>query len=286
MADQAHILAGEGDRFAGRWQVVEYVYDGDGRFLGKVFQERHLSLEAGGYTLRQLCRPEPQLQGHGMAAFAGEFVFRLAKNGKHRCYLGPDVLGGATAFSRYMLGQGVWPRFGYNFRSWSFSLGADRQLTGGVFLRGGTPIARIFGLATSADSSLHGAFDPEQRYVPGGCALKGETAILREQDEEPEILAMERTPGLDQAWHDLWPGEEESLALKPCGKDWLMTRHGKECGTAASFGPMFVYELFGDDGARSTGIEVHDPWESRVLGIKKSEKWGRALCYQGYDLRP
>ena len=110
-----------GDRFGGAWLVVEYVFDSDGTFCGEVAQRRIVE-QAGVGLLRvtQECQPSPELADHPMAAFAGEWVFELEVNGDHRRYLGPDVVGSGTEWQPgAMTGRGLWPRFGYEFESYS-----------------------------------------------------------------------------------------------------------------------------------------------------------------------
>lgn len=137
------------DRFGGAWLVVEYVYDPDGTFRGEVAQRRIVE-QAGEDRLvvTQQCQPSPQLADHPMAAFAGEWVFDLEVAGDRRRYLGPDVVGFGTVWQPgAMTGQGLWPRFGYEFESYSVLVAPDRQLTGGFFSLAGRSVADIVGVA-------------------------------------------------------------------------------------------------------------------------------------------
>ena len=85
---------------------------------------------------------------NAMASFDGEHHFELEIDRRHRCYLGPAVVGsGFSPSDGAMLGRGVWPGFGYNFSSWSVLVTADRQLTGGRFHIAGREVASIVGLA-------------------------------------------------------------------------------------------------------------------------------------------
>ncbi|WP_420434894.1 hypothetical protein [Candidatus Poriferisocius sp.] len=139
----------EKDRFGGDWLITEYVYDPDGTFRGEVAQRR--IVEPAGKTrllVTQQCRPSPELADHPMAAFAGEWVFDLEITGDQRRYLGPDVVGFGTVWQPGALtGQGLWPRFGYEFESYSVLVAPDRQLTGGFFSIAGRSVADIVGVA-------------------------------------------------------------------------------------------------------------------------------------------
>src|SRR5438105_3811943 len=129
------------DRFLGEWTVTEFVYAPTSQLIGTVQQQRRIHAEDGSDALlvEQHCRPSKELQGHPLGSFLGDFHFRLEKDGRDRHYLGPDVLGCGYGFGDiFLTGTGVWPRFGYNFRSWSIRLSETRQLTGGIFFRGAT----------------------------------------------------------------------------------------------------------------------------------------------------
>ena len=139
------------DAFSGAWRVRETVFSPSGQRLGEVAQRRVVE-EAGDGRIRVLqhCQPDAALreEGHPMAAFGGEHVFTLSRQGAVRRYHGPAVLGGAMTIGEgAMVGRGVWPRFGWAFTSWSVLVAPDRQITGGRFHRGGTPMATIVGVA-------------------------------------------------------------------------------------------------------------------------------------------
>ena len=142
------------DRFGGDWLINEYVYDPDGTFRGEVAQRRIVEPAGEGRLLvTQRCHPSPQLAGHPMAAFSGEWVFELEVDGTQRRYLGPDVVGFGTLWQPGALtGQGLWPRFGYEFESYSVLVAPDRQLTGGFFSLAGRSVADIVGVAVPESS--------------------------------------------------------------------------------------------------------------------------------------
>ena len=137
------------DRFGGDWLINEYVYDPDGTFRGEVAQRRIVEPAGEGRLLvTQRCHPSPELADHPMAAFSGEWVFELEVDGTQRRYLGPDVVGFGTLWQPGALtGQGLWPRFGYEFESYSVLVAPDRQLTGGFFSLAGRSVADIVGVA-------------------------------------------------------------------------------------------------------------------------------------------
>ncbi|WP_419929997.1 hypothetical protein [Candidatus Poriferisocius sp.] len=151
----------EKDRFSGDWLIVEYVYDPDGTFRGEVAQRRIVEQAGDGRLLvTQVCQPSPQLADHPMAAFAGEWVFDLETAGDQRRYLGPDVVGVGTVWQPGALtGQGLWPRFGYEFESYSVLVASDRQLTGGFFSLAGRSVADIVGVAVPEASGIEPRLD-------------------------------------------------------------------------------------------------------------------------------
>lgn len=143
----------ENDQFLGSWSVTEAVFCAEGRRIGTVQQQRtlHAQTETGLILVDQICAPCAELSGHALAKFSGLFHFALKKQGRQRHYLGPDVQGLGLGFGDgFLSGQGVWPRFGYNFRSWSISLGEHAQLTGGCFYRGMSLAAVIIGVGANS----------------------------------------------------------------------------------------------------------------------------------------
>ena len=151
----------EKDRFSGDWLINEYVYDPDGTLRGEVAQRRIVE-PTGENRLRvtQQCHPSPELADHPMAAFAGEWVFDLEIAGDQRHYLGPDVVGIGTVWQPGALtGRGLWPRFGYEFESYSVLVAPDRQLTGGFFSLAGRSVADIVGVAVPEASGIEPRLD-------------------------------------------------------------------------------------------------------------------------------
>lgn len=155
-------MSSEGaDSFSGDWLVTEYVFDPDGAYRGTVAQRRRVEqLDGARLRVTQQCEPSTDLEGHAMAAFAGEWVFDLEVVGDRRRYLGPDVVGSATQWQPgAMTGQGLWPRFGCEFESYSVLVAPDRQLTGGFFSLAGRSVADIVGVAVPESAGTEPRLD-------------------------------------------------------------------------------------------------------------------------------
>ena len=150
-----------GDPFGGDWLVTEYIFDPDGTFRGSVTQRRRVEPVPGGrLRVAQHCEPSPGLDSHPMAAFAGDWVFDMEVDGAERRYLGPDVVGTGTEWRPgAMTGQGMWPRFGYQFDSYSVLVAPDRQLTGGFFSLAGRSVADIVGVAVPESAGIKPLLD-------------------------------------------------------------------------------------------------------------------------------
>ena len=152
-----------GDRFGGAWLVTEYVFDPDGALRGSVAQRRRVEpVSGGGFRVTQSCKPSPELAGHPMAGFAGDWVFDMEVDGPRRRYLGPDVVGVGTEWRPgAMTAAGMWPRFGYQFESYSVLVAPDRQLTGGFFSLAGRSVADIVGVAVPESAGIEPSLDLE-----------------------------------------------------------------------------------------------------------------------------
>lgn len=163
--------------FVGDWLVSEYVYTPAGEYAGLVRQRRCLKRANGSVRVVQVCEPlerAPNLSplGHETAAVmdrrVGEFVFDLAPEGRARRYLGPDVVGGGAAWAEGVLtARGLWPRFGYNFTSFSMLLNPTRQVTGGRFFVANREVAVIVGVAGPGDAGYPTLAAPTLRRCAG-----------------------------------------------------------------------------------------------------------------------
>jgi len=150
--------------FLGAWLVSEYVYAPSGEYVGQVRQRRILQPQGETIRVIQHCAPvepaetlsaETQKVIEIMNARIGEYVFELKMSGKARRYLGPDVLGGGFSWMEGVLtARGIWPRFGYNFTSFSILLTPRRQVTGGRFFIANQEAAVIVGAATPEDEGF------------------------------------------------------------------------------------------------------------------------------------
>ena len=151
----------DSDRFSGAWLVTEYVFDPGGAYRGTVTQRRRVEQEGESrFRVVQSCQPSPELDGHPMADFAGDWVFDMEIDGAQRRYLGPDVVGAGTEWQPgTMTGQGAWPRFGYEFESYSVLVAPDRQLTGGFFSLAGRSVADIVGVAVPESANIEPRLD-------------------------------------------------------------------------------------------------------------------------------
>ncbi len=147
--------------FVGDWLVSEYVYTPAGEFVGVIHQRRALQPQGDVIRVIQYCEPvivadgiseQAQVTVNIMDKRVGEFVFDLKIVGKARHYLGEDVIGGGFSWRDGVLtAKGLWPRFGYNFTSFSMLLNPKRQVTGGKFFLANEEVATIVGLAVPED---------------------------------------------------------------------------------------------------------------------------------------
>jgi len=147
--------------FVGDWLVSEYVYTPAGEFAGVIRQRRQLQPQSDVIRVIQHCEPVIAVDGVSEQAQAtinimnkrvGEFVFDLKIVGKARHYLGEDVIGGGFSWRGGVLtAKGLWPKFGYNFTSFSMLINPNRQVTGGKFFIANQEVATIVGLATPED---------------------------------------------------------------------------------------------------------------------------------------
>lgn len=220
------------DRFTGDWLVSEYVYNADGSFAGVIRQRRKLERRDDG-TIRvtQQCAPQAELNGHPMAAFAGEWVFEMIREGRTRRYHGPDVVGMGLAWGdNCITGRGVWPRFGHNFTSFGVLVTPERQITGGKFYNAGEMIANIVGVAVPETRDAPDAFPVlEGAMWPGDVAQawQGKQIIFDDVGHGTEAT-IERIYEAD-AWVETVAVDNQTLVtktqLKPLDGRLRVERH-------------------------------------------------------------
>lgn len=179
--------------FLGAWLVSEYVYAPSGEYVGRVRQKRILQPQGETIRVIQHCAPiepaeslsaETQKVIETMNARTGEYVFDLKMSGKARRYLGPDVLGGGFSWMEGVLtARGIWPRFGYNFTSFSILLTPRRQVTGGRFFIANQEAAVIVGAATPEDEGF-----PSLQPLASLEGAQGEQFVLSPEGELLETL--------------------------------------------------------------------------------------------------
>ena len=143
--------------FIGDWLVSEYLYTPSGEFVGVIHQQRKLQPADDSIRVIQITEPVQLAKNIStnaketakvMDKRADESIFDLKLVGRSRQYLGPDVIGGGFSWHDGILtAKGLWPRFGYNFTSFSMLLNPQRQVTGGKFFIANEEVATIVGLA-------------------------------------------------------------------------------------------------------------------------------------------
>lgn len=277
------------DPFGGAWHVRETVFDGEGRRCGAITQVRRLQAEPdGAVRVIQDNQPEAALAGHPLARFAGHHEFVLRKDGAHRRYLGPAVIGhGLTLGGGAMMGRGCWPALGWTFTSWAFLIAPDRQLTGGRFATGPGLLALIAGVGVPAVApELPAATRPLpttwrgviRRLGPDG-APRGEAGV---------------TGQLDHAgcWHESTSdGATLTLALAAepgSGRCRAQARAGAEALTGAGlrYGHVLELELASGSGRGLEMLEVVDPATRTRCAIRRHLRDQRVDAIDVLSLHP
>lgn len=273
------------DRFTGIWQVHEHVYRADGQLLGGVQQRRQLAEDpaSGVITVTQDCRPSESLRHEPMGRFAGRFVFRLAKQGAQRLYLGPDVEGSATSWGDiYLAGAGLWPRFGFHFRSWSIRISSQRQLTGGVFYRGAETSALIVGEGT-LEGEAAGGLDLGPSTLPRGG--EGQLARFDAAAQSSNLTPFHRQTRSDQSWLETSEGKQEYWRREARDRGYFLSREGSEApaqsGLALAYGPVLVWDLYGRDGSSTSGLDIYDSCTQQHFSIRRNYLHGRLINLEG-----
>jgi hypothetical protein len=248
--------------FIGNWLVSEYLYTPAGEYAGVIHQRRQLIQNDNVIRVVQYCEPvkvvkEISEQAKAVVAImnkrVGEFVFDLKLIGKARHYLGDDVIGGGFSWRDGVLtAKGLWPRFGYNFTSFSILLNPTRQVTGGKFFIANQEVATIVGVAVPenqgypemTDSKISGNYIGERFLIsPDGELL-----------ETLEITANETTFT-----------EKEGMR-----------------GNEKQYGALTETETVDAPGQTTSAIEVVDNASGSIAGIWKTfrdEKLSQVYVY-------
>jgi len=269
------------DQFLGAWNIAEAVYDADGHLVGTVQQQRTLRLQKDTDLIfvDQHCTPCPKLRNHPLADFSGPFHFSLRKQGRYRHYLGPDVHGLGTTFGDgFISGHGVWPRFGYNFHSWSIALSDSTQLTGGSFYRGPSLAAVIIGVGSNLKDCK--AITTHTTPFQFQSALGRSTTLALSSNEESHIDLTREV--LDAGrWVEFGIGREDLFQLEPRGADFILHKNQHAVGMAKMVGPMLYWETHGHQGEVSCGIEVIAPGEQQWFSLRQHSLDGRLASHEG-----
>jgi hypothetical protein len=301
--------------FVGAFQVLEYVYAPSGEHVGCVRQRRALEpLGDGRVRVRQTCAPDEQLRAfiaragdadltaRAMGRFSGEHMFDLAVDGAVRRYLGPAVRGAGFAHGEgAMTGRGVWPEFGYAFRSFSVLVGARRQITGGAFLVGSALAARILGVASpDGDAPPEFLASPSpgvvarvwsgvrRAFAPTGALLREVPVERRYHAAAGEVPAF---AGFEE--RDAEGATDLEIAWEPAG-DHLRAR-GRAfddgvlaplIGVGRRLGPALELSAVVGDAEIRDWLEVHDAASGCLICVREAHRDGRWVHTEIIKLLP
>ena len=257
------------DKFLGAWLVTEYVYNPNGRFMGTIHQRRELEqLDNGNIRVIQHCHPDDRLAEHPMGRFTGTPVFELQVDGRYRRYLGPAVIGTGIPWSEgVMTGSGVWPKFGYNFRSFGFLATPTRQLTGGKFFNATEMVANIVGVAmpeteTETYPELDGAvFANEVSSI-----WQGSYRLVSPSGEVLQEENCERRYAENGRWRDVISEQDYLFDIQ----ERIICRNQSETyiGIAKQTGWMLEAELYEKNGRSLHIQEVLDSSFGNLVSLR------------------
>ncbi|MFN3492343.1 MAG: hypothetical protein ACK40V_09010, partial [Anaerolineales bacterium] len=236
--------------FIGSWLVSEYVYTPAGEYVGVIHQRRQLIPKDDVVRVVQHCEPvkvTTELSQNAkdtleiMNKRVGEFIFDLKLVGKARHYLGEDVIGGGFSWRDGVLtARGLWPRFGYNFTSFSILLNPTRQVTGGKFFIANQEVATIVGVAVPENEGYPEMIDAK---ISGN--YKGERYSISPDGELLESTILESGSLLS----DL---KEQAPSLQMREKN---------------YGPLLEIEAVASPGLTVSLLEVRDYASNTIAGI-------------------
>jgi len=235
--------------FLGDWLVSEYLYTPAGEYAGLIHQRRKLQPQGDVIRVIQISEPVNVVEGISdkakevvdiMNQRVGEFVFDLKLVGKARHYLGEDVVGGGFSWKDGMLtARGMWPRFGYNFTSFSMLLNPNRQVTGGKYFVANEEVATIVGVAVPEKEG----FPELQAQMPSG-NYRGERYLISPDGELLETLEITAD---DMTFNDT---------------DGMR-------GRQKQYGALREIEAVTAPGETISWLEVNDEWAGMVAGLCK-----------------
>jgi hypothetical protein len=258
--------------FMGRWLVTELIYEPWGEYLGQNRQERILrDMGSDRIEVRQICRLDPELKGHAVAAFEGEWVFELQSSGRARRYVGPDVVGVGLAWGdQAMLGRGVWPRFGASFSSFAFLAQQDRQLTGGHFGHGPAAMVSIAAVGVEAgEGHEYPLLEPE--IIPAGART---TWLGTRQTFSARGDSLDSQSIQSEFEQDVQEGQvgtmKERVEYDAHRKGITAHLDGSVySGFGARYGPLLEWRAAGSNGLEIEAIHMSDPAGGQMSEIRK-----------------
>lgn len=236
--------------FIGSWLVTEYVYTPAGEYVGCIHQRRILQPHGDIIRVTQICEPVQavaHISDQARAAVevmnqrVGEFVFDIRLVGQARHYVGEDVIGGGFSWKDGVLtARGVWPRFGYNFTSFSFHIRARRQVTGGTFSIANQDIVIIVGVATAEGDDFPCL---PQEF----CVSYDASGVRHLISPDGTLLATDSITASDVAFAET----------------------GLIHGRAKQYGALREIHMVSAPGEIVTAIEVHDSVSGCLTGVRK-----------------
>lgn len=234
--------------FVGDWLVSEYLYTPAGEYAGLIHQRRLLQQRGEMIRVVQICEPVQIAEGISpqaqevvaiMNRRVGEFVFDLKLEGQARHYLGQDVVGSGFLWCDGVItARGIWPRFGYNFTSFSIMLAPNRQITGGTFF-----------LANQQVATLSGVAEPDPRGFP----------VLA------PIVSLAGFRGVCQ----VISSDGELLERFPVTSEDIDAMYGRMQGNRKRYGALTEWEAVAFPGQIVSAIEVSDQVSGQIAGLWK-----------------
>ncbi len=245
-------MTNQNTSFIGSWLVSEYVYTPNGEYVGVIHQRRQLIPNGDVIRVIQISEPVEVADEISEGAKSvveimnkriGEFIFDLKLVGRARHYLGQDVIGGGFSWRDGVLtARGLWPRFGYNFTSFSILLNPNRQVTGGKFFNANEEVATIVGVAVPEDEGC-----PEMTSGEISGSYHGERFSILPDGDLFETTTLESGGLLS----DL---QKQAPAL-----------HQKE----KKYGPLLEVEAVTAPGETVSLLEVKDSATDTIAGLAK-----------------